>query len=62
MCLFYNVSFKSVTFHDIYNYEYRYFGFSVLYVTSSTASKEVFWTQRTLKYLERIIEKVIIYS
>jgi len=48
-CLFYNVSFKSVTVHDNYNYEY--FVFSVFYIISSATSRELFPTQHTLKYV-----------
>ena len=54
-CLFYNVSFKSITVHDNYNYEY--FAFSISYVTSSATSREVFPTQHTLKQGERSIGK-----
>jgi len=53
--VFYNVSFKSATFHDNYNYEY--FGFSIFYVTFSVTSREVFPTQHTLKYVEMSVEK-----
>jgi hypothetical protein len=51
-CLFYNVSFKSVTVYNNYNY-----AFSLFYVTSSATSREVFPSQQTLKYVEKSIEK-----
>jgi len=47
-CLFY-VFFKSVTFHDNYNYEYFAFSLFYLYVTSSATSREVFPTHHTPK-------------
>jgi hypothetical protein len=55
LCLFYLVSFKSVTVHD--NYHYENFTFSIFYVTSSATSREIFPTQHILKYVERTIDK-----